>query len=138
MPPSRKPLWAPDEKQRELIKGFGAIGLNYKQMSTLLKVSEDTLKRAFKKDPSLRQLLEEGKDSASASVRNSAYKMATSGKSPGMTIFWLKTREGWCETINLAGHDGGPIKTVNMTPEQMDAEIARLHAANQICAEDEE
>jgi hypothetical protein len=137
MPPSRKPQWAPDPKQRELIKGFGAIGLNQKQMGVLFGVSETAIKRAFKKDSSLRDLLEEGKVNASANVRNTAYKMANSGRNPSMTIFWLKTREGWCETVKLAGHDGGPIKTTNLTPEQMKEEIERLTHANKICDDEE-
>jgi hypothetical protein len=134
----KKPVWAPNESQRDLIKGFAAIGLTYKQMGTLLKVSETTLKHALSKDDSLRRLLEEGKDSASATVRNTAYKMATSGKSAAMTIFWLKTREKWFETVQLAGHDGGPVKSLNLTPEQMKSEIKRLSEANQICDDDDD
>ena len=42
--------------------------------------------------------LREGKAEAKAKVANRAYKMAISGDSPAMTMFWLKTQCGWRET----------------------------------------
>lgn len=37
-------------------------------------------------------------ETAKAAVKETAYKMAVSGKWPALTIFYLKTRCGWRET----------------------------------------
>lgn len=53
---------------------------------------------------------------ASTMVRKRAFEMATDGKNPAMTIFWLKTREGFREKdreINLN------VKLAQMPDEQV-------------------
>jgi hypothetical protein len=50
---------------------------------------------------------------ANARVVQTAFKQATSGKSPAMTMFWLKTRMGWKETevreVEHSMEEGGSI-----------------------------
>jgi len=38
---------------------------------------------------------------ATATVAQTAYNLAKSGKCPVMTMFWLKTQAGWRETSRL-------------------------------------
>lgn len=48
---------------------------------------------------------------AKANVKRTAYEMATSGKCPAMTIFYLKTRCGWRETgAGGSGNDVGFVQ----------------------------
>ena len=45
--------------------------------------------------------LQQGRITAGAKIRGVAYKMATSGKNPIMTMFWLKTRAKWSNEMRL-------------------------------------
>lgn len=61
---------------------------------------------------------------ANAKVAQTAFQMATSGKSKTMTIFWLKCRAGWSEK--------GPKKTERQERMDLRKEIEeRLHSINQ-------
>ena len=60
-----------------------------------------------------------------------AFKLASSGKYPPMTMFWLKCRERWREVQvhEHSGPDGKPIETrANLTDEQLDARIKEMLA----------
>jgi hypothetical protein len=48
-------------------------------------------------------------------VARKALEMASSGRFPDMTKFWLKSQAGWKETsgIELTGKDGGPVEVVS-------------------------
>ena len=54
----------------------------------------------------MRELLAGGKDLARGRVIGTAYRMAVSGESPAMTIFYLKTQCGWREERET---DGSPM-----------------------------
>jgi hypothetical protein len=53
--------------------------------------STKSLRKHFRKE------LDRGAIEATAKVGQTLYQMATSGKHPAATIFWLKTRAGWRE-----------------------------------------
>jgi hypothetical protein len=55
-------------------------------------VSHVTLRRYFKSE------LATAAVQANAKVAEVCYTMATDGKNPAATFFWLKTRAGWRET----------------------------------------
>ena len=86
-----------DENQRDLAGKLAGVGLNLNQIAAILEVSPSTLDRLIARDESLAGAIEKGRASASTKVMQTAFKMATSGKDTGMTIFWLKTREQWSE-----------------------------------------
>lgn len=57
----------------------------------------------------MRELLAGAKDLARGRVIGTAYRMAVSGESPAMTIFYLKTQCGWREERET---DGSPMPTL--------------------------
>ena len=56
-------------------------------------ISDPTLRRAFRDE------LDKAGIEANAKVAEVCFKMATSGKVPAATFFWLKTRAGWREVL---------------------------------------
>ena len=111
---------------REEIKNMGAIHMTRDKMAYLLGVAPSTLNAFIAKHPMIKALIEEGKALSGFNVRTTAYNMATSGKNPDMTKFWLKTQEGFRENdrLELTGKDGEDIKI--MTKTQQDQEIEKL------------
>lgn len=86
------------------LKVMAGLGMNNQQMAAVLDMSLASLERRIKEQKGVKEGLLKGRAESSANIRQSAYKMAMSGKHPAMTIFWLKTREGFKEAerdINL-------------------------------------
>lgn len=95
-------------KDRKTVRAAAGYGLKDEQIAILVDVSEATLKRYCAVE------LASGRVNASAQVQQTAFQMAKGGKTPAMTIFWLKCRAGWKEAqaIELSGRDGKPIETI--------------------------
>ena len=86
----------PTEAQRLQVRQLAGCGLTHEQIRVVMNLpSVTTLCRYFRKD------LEKGRITAGAKIRGVAYKMATSGKNPIMTMFWLKTRAKWSNEMRL-------------------------------------
>ena len=100
--PTKKRLITPHEiEQCEKMAG---LGMTLKQMGHIIGVSKPTLDRRMHDQPELADALERGRAKASAAVRSTAFKMATSGKHAVMTIFWLKCRDQWREASADSHH----------------------------------
>lgn len=117
-----------DEQIKRLMKMAGQ-GLNLKQMAALIDVSDATLDRLIERDSRVKEAIEKGRAEASEAITNTAYRLASSGRHPAMTMFWLKCRERWKETSvhELSGPDGKPIETKDAStiPEaDLDAKIS--------------
>lgn len=92
MPRPPKHLSRQDHDEIEMLAG---IGLTQQQIAdvkgicveTLVKYGEDALKR--------------GKSKGIGKVARKCFEMATSGKHPAMTMFYLKTQGGWSVTPTL-------------------------------------
>jgi hypothetical protein len=48
---------------------------------------------------------------ASGQVTNTLYRMATSGRHPAATFFWLKCQAGWREVVTI-DHTGGSLSDI--------------------------
>jgi hypothetical protein len=71
---------------------MSAYGIKQEDIATELGLrSPKTLRKHFSPE------LERGAIQANTQVGQTLFKMATSGKHPAATIFWLKTRAGWRE-----------------------------------------
>ena len=72
-------------------------------------IDPKTLRKHFRRE------LDIGATKANSNVAQTAYQMATSGKCPAATIFWLKCRAGWKEinVLQHSGPNGGPIQISN-------------------------
>ena len=58
-------------------------------MATIIGVHRDTLYKYCKGE------IDAGRPFARAKVAQTAFQMATSGKQPIVTMFWLKSQAGW-------------------------------------------
>ena len=90
-----KKVLTPDEIKK--LFSLAGLGLTVENMALIMDMSKKTLERRMIDQKGVRDAIEKGRAQASASVRSTAFKMATSGKCPAMTIFWLKCRERWRE-----------------------------------------
>lgn len=78
-------------KELEEIETMAGLGMRYEDIASLKGMCDDTLKKYAG------EALKRGKAKAKAQVMQTAYKMAVSGKTPAMTMFWLKTQACWRE-----------------------------------------
>lgn len=97
----------------EQIEAYASAGLSESQMAALLDMSRSTLDERAKKDDRVHRAIERGRSKAIFNVAKSAYAQAISGKTPAMTMFYLKCRAGWKET-QVVEH-AGKLET---TPDQ--------------------
>lgn len=74
------------------VEALSGYGLKDDQIARVVGMSESMLKRRCRSE------LDKGRAVAAATLAQCAFRMATSGKSPVMTIFLCKTRLGWKET----------------------------------------
>lgn len=120
----------------ENLEKWAALGLNLKQMAAMLDVSNDTLERFCKEDPEVYAAIEKGRARAIISVTKTAYTLATDGKNPSMTMFWLKCRARWSEAaqkIDVTSSDGSmspqaaeTIVNVKLTEDELNQKLLEL------------
>lgn len=112
----------------ERIENMAAIGLTLPQIGAIMGMSKSALLRRAAEDTKLSESLERGRANGIATVVQTAYKMATDGKNPAMTQFFLKCRSGWAEKnqLEISGRDGGPIEVENVTLEEVRERKAEL------------
>lgn len=96
-----KPARKLTEAEYKMIENMSGVGLSEDKMSFILGFSPSTMDRLKTKDKRLVDALSKGRSLASYNVCKTFYEMATSGKCPTMTIFWLKTRERMRETNHV-------------------------------------
>ena len=95
-----RPAFKPTNEQRRMVKSLAAIGIRHDQIAVLIGVrSPKTIRKHF------RTQLSVGSAEAVATVTRIAYEMATSGKHPQMTDFWLRTQEDTREPTHTAEAD---------------------------------
>ncbi len=84
MPCKRK---QPTEEQRSRVKALAGLGMPQEEICALVGLrSAKTLRRHYPGE------LLAGVVEATTKVRQTAFRLAISGRDPGSTIFWLKTR----------------------------------------------
>lgn len=82
----------PTEEQRSKVRALAGFGLKQEQIAALVGVrSTATLRKHF------RQELVRGPIEAQVNVRRTLFKLATSGRNPRVTMYWLKRWAAWSE-----------------------------------------
>jgi hypothetical protein len=94
MPAGRK-NFEPTEQQRRMVESLAGCGTPQEDIASIMDIDPKTLRKHFRRE------LNCGAAKANAQVANTLFKMATSGKCPPATIFWVKTRNGWRETSRV-------------------------------------
>ena len=85
-------------KELALIGKLAGLHMTMDQIASLLQISFSTLDRRLQDQPGVREAYDAGREGHSMAVRQAAFKMATSGQHPNVTIFWLKTKENFIES----------------------------------------
>lgn len=106
---------------RALVKRLASFGLTDDQIADAIETSEATLKRYCAAELAL------GRAKALATIAGKLYVKAAAGDTACM-IFYLKSRGGWRERVEVTGKDGGPVEVAHVR-EELDRRIARLAAA---------
>ena len=75
-----------------MVKSLAGCGLKQEHIAPLLGLASTTTLRKY-----FREELERGPVEAQANVRRTLFKLATSGRNPAATMYWLKTRARWSE-----------------------------------------
>jgi hypothetical protein len=98
-----RPKIKPTQAQRDLVRSLVAFGVSQEKIARQIGIrSAKTLRKHFREE------LDRGELEANANVANAAYKMATSGQHPVITIFWMKCRAGWREQRDFQATPGAP------------------------------
>lgn len=84
--------FAASDEQRQMVRALAGYGLKQEQIAVLVGVkSTATLRKHFHHE------LVRGPIEAQHNVRRTLFKLATSGRNPGVTMYWLKRWGGWSE-----------------------------------------
>jgi hypothetical protein len=80
------------EEQRKMVRALAGYGLKQEQIAVLVGIkSTATLRKHFADELVL------GPIEAQHNVRRTLFKLATSGRNPSVTMYWLKRWAGWSE-----------------------------------------
>ena len=109
----------PTDETRRQVKAAVGFGLRHEKISTLLGITEKTLRRRYRKE------LDEGVAVAHFNIAKSTYDMAMKGDRT-MLIWFEKTRMGMRETVQVATPPGEAFVTAPGEPDLIGAYFARL------------
>jgi hypothetical protein len=98
MPGGRR-KYEPSDKELRIVEAMASCGMPQEAISRALGIDGKTLRKHFRRE------LDCSADRADAQVGATLYKLATSGRCPAASIFWMKCRRGWRET-NRVEHSG--------------------------------
>jgi hypothetical protein len=124
-----RPRFNPTLEQRRMVEFTSGCGIREIDIAAMLAIDPKTLRRHFARE------LATGITKANTAVLQTLYRMATSGKHPAATIFWIKCRAGWREVTVLehSGPQGAPLEILHGTvDERITAELARIAAAREL------
>jgi phage terminase small subunit len=89
-----KPLVQADYDMAEKL---ASIGCEMGQIASMFGFTKRSFELAHQNDEQLRDAIERGREKGNVRVMQTAFQMATNGKNPAMTMFWLKCRMRWRE-----------------------------------------
>jgi len=130
-------------EELKVLREMSGVRLPFDMMATLLGMSHDTLNRLYKQSIAVRASIDEGRASASNTVRKTLFITAVGrqprtivdpetgerrtdpGQSPDVQAmrFWCETQEGFkrAEALELTGAGGGPIITADVGEAELRA-----------------
>ena len=105
--------YEPTEKDRQFVVSCAGLGITQARIAKLLGISVPTLDKYFREE------MDTAADKADTEVFNTLFRMATSGKDPAATIFWMKVRRQWRERDASEGEKQAPPSqiVINVMPK---------------------
>lgn len=97
-----KPPHEPTAQERKMVESMSAYGIPQEDIAKVIGINRSTLAKHYREE------LDTATAKANAKVAETLYRQATNVDNPRSAtaaIFWLKTRGGWRETVNL-DHSG--------------------------------
>jgi hypothetical protein len=91
MPGGRK-KYEPTEKDQRIVEAMAGCGMRQDSIARTLRIDAKTLRKHFRGE------LDTSADKANAQVGATLFRLATSGRCPAATIFWMKSKLGWKDT----------------------------------------
>jgi hypothetical protein len=126
-----RPKFEPTLEHRRSVEAMAAYGIDEVKIARIIGVDPKTLRKHFRYE------LDIGATKANAAVGQTLYHMATSGRHPSASMFWMKCRAGWKETqvLQHSGPDGGPIEISNdQLDERITDELGRIAASRAVAS----
>lgn len=90
-----RPTYKPTEESRKTATSMLAYGIKQEDIASVLDIDAKTFRKHYGDE------IAKAHVRANSRVAETAYQMATSGRHPAMTMFWLKTRLGWREVERI-------------------------------------
>ncbi len=100
-----RPSYEPTKVHRAMVKEMAGYGIKRTDISRVLDITENTLRKHFRDE------LDTGSTIANGKVAKSLYNNAVKHNNVSAQIFWMKARAGWKETSKYehGGPDGQPL-----------------------------
>jgi hypothetical protein len=92
-----RPSFIPTEEQRRIVKTMAMCGMQHENIATKLEITPKTLRKHFRKELTL------GLIEAHCSIRNTVFKMATSGRNIAASIYADRVWGGLCARQSATG-----------------------------------
>lgn len=89
------------DQDLKYIRKMGGLGQPIKWIAAMLDMSKASFERRMAEDPKISEALEKGRAEMVGAVAETAFQMAMSGKHPNMTMFVLKCRANWKESVDF-------------------------------------
>jgi hypothetical protein len=122
-PGGRPPFEASDE-MRKAVEAMSSVGIPQSDIAKAFGISEPTLRKYFREE------LDTAAIKANARVAANLYKQATKDdiRSATPAIFWLKTRMGWKDSVQVE-HTGSIDTRINQMSDDELREFIKERAA---------
>jgi hypothetical protein len=83
------------DRELKIVENLALIGLNMEQIALMMDVSYQSLHRYMRADERIGVAIKRGRARGLAKAAETAFNMATSGKSADMTKFFLRAKGNW-------------------------------------------
>jgi hypothetical protein len=117
-----RPYHKPSKVTRKMVMAAIGMGLDQNSICALLDIAPKTLRKFYRHE------LDTGAARANMSVAKSLYGRASGGKDTIASIFWLKARAGWVDTVKTV-HEGLPENitvTFALEPPKTEAKMINI------------
>lgn len=119
------PPFVATPEQRRDVEAWVRAGCTADDIAVLLDVSRSTVDRHFKRE------LQLGRAKLKVALGGKLVKMALEGDKTSL-IFWLRTQAKWNTRVEHVGPDGGPIRTFDLSPFNLDEKRVLLGVIDQL------